>query len=69
MANILGRQTLNGVHLLEVDSNPAVSGGAEAPQGSIATIAGGSDLFIKIGVTNTDWNRIPLNVLEAQVFS
>ena len=55
MANVTGRQTVNGIEILEVDADPSGAGGTVAPLGSLASVSDGSGLFIKDAAGDTAW--------------
>lgn len=55
MANILNVQTVGGVWIVNTDTNPTLTGGVDAPIGSISITSDGSGTFTKIGAANTDW--------------
>lgn len=57
MANITGTQTLNGILILELDSNPSLLG-VVAPIGSFGSATDGSGFFVKAGALSTDWNEV-----------
>jgi hypothetical protein len=58
MANILGRQTINNLHLLEVNVDPSGGGGTIANLGSLASVTDGSGLFLKTGSGTTAWSSL-----------
>lgn len=58
MAQILGVQTINGIWLIETDTDPSLTGGVAAPIGSFGSANDGSGTFYKSGVSNTDWYRL-----------
>ena len=55
MANVIGRHSLNGVVILEVDGDP--SDGTVAPQGSISLDPANGKLWIKSGAPSTAWTE------------
>jgi hypothetical protein len=57
MANILGIQTVNGILIIQTDVNPTLTGGVDAPVGSMALAGDGSGFFYKNGASLTDWNE------------
>jgi len=52
-----GQVTVNQTYLLEVDTDPSVSGVA-APQGSLAMLQGGSGFWQKTGSGDTNWTVV-----------
>lgn len=58
MATILGRVTVNGIDLLEVDQDPTAAGGTSAPVGSIASDSSTGTLYSKTGALDTDWTAV-----------
>lgn len=56
MANILGVQTVDGIYILNVDTDPSTGLGTSAPLGSFAIASDGSGFFYKSGVLNTNWS-------------
>jgi len=58
MAEILGTQTLNGLVILEVDSDPSLVLGTPAPIGSIASVNDGSGLYLKTSAPDTGWVKV-----------
>lgn len=62
MAAILGRITVNGKDILEVDADPAAGGGTVAPIGSLAMYDSGAIgvLYFKNGALDTDWTTVDL---------
>jgi hypothetical protein len=57
MANILGTQTVNGIWIVNTDTNPTLTGGIDAPIGSWGLAEDGSGFFYKFGASNTDWQQ------------
>lgn len=57
MANIIGTQTVNGIYILNTDTNPTLTGGVDAPIGSWGLAGDGSGFFYKFGASNTDWEQ------------
>lgn len=57
MANITGRHSLNGIEILEFDTNPASGAGTIAPVGSFGCAADGSGLFRKTAAGDTSWTN------------
>lgn len=57
MANITGRHSLNGIEILEFDTNPASGAGTIAPIGSFGCAADGSGLFRKTAAGDTAWTN------------
>lgn len=55
MANIVSERTIGNILFLQVDGDPSLSPGVEAPMGSLATILGIGDLWQKVGNNLTDW--------------
>lgn len=60
MATILGVQTIDGVLVINTDTNPRI-GGTNAPQGSLCITSDGSGTFFKIGSSNNDWINISMS--------
>jgi hypothetical protein len=58
MALTVSEKTIGNILILQVDSNPSISDGAEAPMGSLATILGVGDLWQKTGPDPVDWSII-----------
>lgn len=52
---VVARITVGNVHVLSVDADPSVSGGLDAPVGSIATLVDGSAIYRKNSAVATDW--------------
>jgi len=67
MANILGVQTLNDVWIVNTDTNPTLTGGVEAPKGSICLASDGSGVFYKNSITNTDWSSVSGLLITGEV--
>lgn len=61
MANISGIQTVDNINLLSVDADPSLAGGTPSPIGSIATVSDGSGLYLKTGVSDTDYTKVAVN--------
>lgn len=57
MANILGVQTVDGIYILNVDTDPSTGLGTSAPLGSFAIASDGSGFFYKSGALDADWNK------------
>lgn len=57
MANILGVQTVNGIWIVNTDTNPTLTGGVDAPIGSFCIAEDGSGFFYKFGASNTNWEQ------------
>jgi len=55
MANIVSERTIGNILFLQVDVDPSLPTGVEAPMGSLATILGVGDLWQKVGNNLTDW--------------
>jgi hypothetical protein len=55
MANIIGTQTVDGIYIISVDSDPTLGLGTPAPIGSIALTSNGIGTFTKTGALDTDW--------------
>lgn len=62
----LGLTTLNEIEIHEVDASP-VTGGVDAPIGSMAILTDGTKLFLKTGALATDWS--PVNSLDKAEYS
>jgi hypothetical protein len=58
MANIFGIQTLDHIHIIEVDENPGLNAGTPAPFGSLALDRNSSGVWKKGGPADTDWSQI-----------
>lgn len=56
MTNIVGRQNLNAVQIVETDGPPNSGGGLNAPIGSVALDNSGSGLYVKKDVGPTGWH-------------
>jgi hypothetical protein len=54
---ITGQVTVNQTYVLEVDTDPSVSG-VTAPQGSLAILQGGQGFWQKIGALDTNWQAV-----------
>ena len=65
MAVANGIQTVDGIWVINSDTDPRTGGGLVAPKGSIASASDGSGTFTKIGTLNTDWANVP-NVIFTQ---
>lgn len=57
MANILDIQTVGGVLIASVDSNPSLGLGTDLPIGSFALANDGSGMFYKNSSLSTDWTN------------
>jgi hypothetical protein len=57
MANIIGTQTVNGIWIVNTDTNPTLTGGVDAPIGSFCIAEDGSGFFYKFGASNTNWEQ------------
>jgi len=55
MANIVSEKTVGNILILQVDGDPSLPLGVEAPMGSLATILGVGDLWQKVGANPIDW--------------
>lgn len=58
MAVNLGTITINGILLINCDSNPSLNVGLVAPKGSISFASDGSGLYYKSGLSNTSWDLL-----------
>ena len=57
MAIQTGVITVNGINIIECDTNPSIGIGLIAPVGSIASAKDGSGMFYKSSSGNTDWSN------------
>lgn len=55
MATVKGIQTVNGIYVMNILSDPSAGGGTVAPIGSFGGVNDGSGLWYKAGVGNADW--------------
>jgi hypothetical protein len=60
MATVLGQMFLDTIAIIEIDSNPTVTGVA-ANQGSLAIETGSGNMWRKVGANNTDWVEVFVN--------
>jgi hypothetical protein len=58
MSIIRGIQTVNGVLILDVDTDPSVGSGANAPVSSLALTADNSGFFVKTSAGLTGWSKV-----------
>lgn len=61
MAVILGIQTINNVLIISTDVNPTLTGGVDAPIGSLVLASDGSGNFYKTNTGLTDWRTISVD--------
>lgn len=57
MADILGRHSINNIHIIEVDTDPSV-GGTPAPKGSLASAVDVGAIWVKTGDADIDWQEL-----------
>lgn len=61
MATILGTRTIDGILVINTNTNPRI-GGTSAPQGSFCTASDGSGTFFKTGPSNNDWINTSISI-------
>lgn len=64
MSNITGRLTINNKEVLEVDGDPALVAGTNAPIASIAVWDSGTvgRIYIKVGAADTAWTQMDTQI-------
>jgi len=55
VANVLGRQSLSGIQIIEVDDDPSLSSGTVAPIGTIASAPSLGRTWVKTAAGDTAW--------------
>lgn len=64
MAQIIGRQTVNDIEILQVDGDPSAGAGTVAPIASLALFDSGTigRLYIKSGLADTAWQTVDTQI-------